>query len=170
MMRSWREKRSTACTERSASSRPWPPRNALVIERGKFRESIYPSPRMIVAKEDPMRPRTVFAMAVTGLLFIAGLAFLGSVTSGTVYVYVRDAPANWRQLNVVFSDIQVHRADAGNDSGWSNPLLASPTSNSSPPPILPASSPLTGARPASKPTLGSAWIRWAESLTAATPV
>ena len=39
-----------------------------------------------------MRPRTVFAMAVTGLLFIAGLAFLGSVTSGTVYVYVRDAP------------------------------------------------------------------------------
>ena len=74
-----------------------------------------------------MRPRTVFAMAVTGLLFIAGLAFLGSVTSGTVYVYVRDAPAEWRQLNVVFSDIQVHRANAGNESGWIHLPLSSPT-------------------------------------------
>src|SRR3989454_11828636 len=52
MMRSWREKRSTACTERSASSRQLPPHDALVIERGKFRESIYPSPRMIVEEED----------------------------------------------------------------------------------------------------------------------
>src|SRR2546427_3896453 len=52
MTRSWREKRSTACTERSASSRQLPPHDALVIERGKFRESIYPSPRMIVAEED----------------------------------------------------------------------------------------------------------------------
>src|SRR5438046_5584020 len=65
-----------------------------------------------------MRPRTVFAMAVAGLLLIGGIAFLGSVSSGTLYVYVRDAPAEWRQLNVVFSDIQVHRANAGNDSGW----------------------------------------------------
>jgi hypothetical protein len=82
---------------------------------------------MIVAEEDPIRPRTVFAMAVTGLLLIAGLAFLGSVTSGTVYVYVRDAPAGWKQLNVVFSDIQVHRADAGNDSGWIHLPLSSTT-------------------------------------------
>src|SRR2546426_12737005 len=52
MTRSWREKRSTACTERSASSRQLPPHDALVIERGKFRESIYPSPRMIVEEED----------------------------------------------------------------------------------------------------------------------
>src|SRR3989441_11905788 len=51
MTRSWREKRSTACTERSASSRQSPPHDALVIERGKFRESIYPSPRMIVEEE-----------------------------------------------------------------------------------------------------------------------
>src|SRR5437899_7563697 len=81
---------------------------------------------MIVAKEERMRPRTVFALAVTGFLFSAWLAFLGSVTSGTVYVYVRDAPVEWRHLNVVFSDIQVHRADAGNDSGWIHLPLASP--------------------------------------------
>jgi len=80
---------------------------------------------MIVAEEDPIKPRTVFAMGVTGLLLIAGLAFLGSVTSGTLYVYVRDAPVEWRQLNVVFSDIQVHRADGGNDSGWIHLPLSS---------------------------------------------
>ncbi|TLZ84479.1 MAG: DUF4382 domain-containing protein [Methanobacteriota archaeon] len=82
---------------------------------------------MIVAEDDSIRPRTVFAMAVTGLLLIAGFAFLGSVTSGNLYVYVRDAPADWRQLNVVFSDIQVHRADAENDSGWIHLPLSSPT-------------------------------------------
>ena len=82
---------------------------------------------MIVAEEDSIRPRTVFAMAVTGLILIAGFAFLGSVTSGNLYVYVRDAPADWRQLNVVFSDIQVHRADAENDSGWIHLPLSSPT-------------------------------------------
>src|SRR2546429_7799850 len=75
----------------------------------------------------PMRPRTVFAMAVAGLLSIGGIAFLGSVSSGTLYVYVRDAPAEWRQLNVVFSDIQVHRANAGNESGWIHLPLSSPT-------------------------------------------
>src|SRR5256712_12682843 len=80
---------------------------------------------MIVAEEDPIRPRTVFAMAVTGLLLIARVAFLGSVTSGPLYVYVRDAPVEWRELNVVFSDIQVHRADAGNDSGWIHLPLSS---------------------------------------------
>jgi len=69
----------------------------------------------------------VFAMAVAGLLLIGGLAVLGSVSSGTIYVYVRDAPAEWRQLNVVFSDIQVHRANAGNESGWIHLPLSSPT-------------------------------------------
>src|SRR5438034_11736315 len=73
-----------------------------------------------------MRPRTVFAMAVAGLLLIGGIAFLGSVSSGTLYVYVRDAPAEWKQLNVVFSDIEVHRANAGNDSGWIHLPLSSP--------------------------------------------
>ena len=68
----------------------------------------------------------MFALAVTGLLLIAGLAFLGSITSGTLYVYVRDAPVDWKHLNVVFSDIQVHRANAGNDSGWIHLPLSSP--------------------------------------------
>src|SRR2546428_11222243 len=73
-----------------------------------------------------MRPRTVLAMAAAGLLLIAGIAFLGYVTSGTQYVYVRDAPAEWKQLSVVFSDIQVPRANAGNESGWIHLPLSSP--------------------------------------------
>lgn len=82
---------------------------------------------MIVAEEDFVRPRTVFAIAVTGLLLIGGLAFMGSITSGTLYVYVRDAPIDWRQLNVVFSDIQVHRAGGGNESGWLHLPLSAPS-------------------------------------------
>src|SRR2546428_7753536 len=66
-------------------------------------------------------------MAVAGLLLIGGVAFLGSVTSGTLYVYVRDAPAEWRRLNVVFSDVQFHRANAWDDSGWIHLPLSSPS-------------------------------------------
>src|SRR5438552_16881228 len=104
--------RSTASTELSAPSRHSPSRDALVIGRGKSRESIYPSPRMIVGEEDPTKPRTVFAIAVTGLLLIAGLAFLGAVTSGRVTVYVRDAPAAWKRVALLFSRIHLHRAAA----------------------------------------------------------
>src|SRR2546428_530362 len=52
-------------------------------------------------------------MAVVGLLLVAGIAYLGSFASGTLYIYVRDAPADWKHLTVTFSDIQVHRAAAG---------------------------------------------------------
>jgi Domain of unknown function (DUF4382) len=82
---------------------------------------------MIVAEEDPLRRRTVLAMAVTGLLLIAGISYLGSFASGTVYIYVRDAPANWNRLSVVFSDIQVHPAGADNASDWVALPLFSPT-------------------------------------------
>jgi Domain of unknown function (DUF4382) len=64
---------------------------------------------------------------VTGLLVIAGLAYIGSFAAGTISIYVRDAPVNWKQLNVVFSDIQIHRAAAGNDSDWTSLPLSSPT-------------------------------------------
>src|SRR5256885_9740568 len=66
-------------------------------------------------------------MAVVGLLLVAGIAYLGSFASGTLYIYVRDAPADWKHLTVTFSDIQVHRAAAGNASGWTSLPLSSPT-------------------------------------------
>src|SRR2546426_9352475 len=66
-------------------------------------------------------------MAVVGLLLVAGIAYLGSSASGTLYIYVRDAPADWKHLTVTFSDIQVHRAAAGNASDWTSLPLSSPT-------------------------------------------
>lgn len=73
-----------------------------------------------------MTPRRAFAVAVASLLVIAGIVYLSTFASGTIVVRVRDAPAAWQHLNVTFSDIQVHRADAGNDSGWmSLPLSTS---------------------------------------------
>src|SRR2546426_10421811 len=66
-------------------------------------------------------------MAVVGLLLVAGIAYLGSFASGTLSIYVRDAPADWKHLTVTFSDIQVHRAAAGNASGWASLPLSSPT-------------------------------------------
>src|SRR2546428_6333138 len=66
-------------------------------------------------------------MAVVGLLLVAGLAYLGSSASGTLCIYVRDAPADWKHLTVTFSDIQVHRAAAGNASDWTSLPLSSPT-------------------------------------------
>jgi hypothetical protein len=65
-------------------------------------------------------------MAVVGLLLVAGIAYLGSFASGTLHVYVREAPANWKHLTVVFSDIQVHRVAAGDASDWISLPLSSP--------------------------------------------
>src|SRR2546428_11371671 len=66
-------------------------------------------------------------MAVVGLLLVAGLAYLGSSASGTLCIYVRDAPADGNHRTVTFPDIQVHRAAAGNASDWPSLPLSSPT-------------------------------------------
>ncbi len=72
-----------------------------------------------------MTPRRGFVLAASALIAISGLAFVGSLASGTIVVFVRDSPASWSHLNVHFADIQVHRADAGNDSGWVSLPLSS---------------------------------------------
>src|SRR2546422_11502437 len=66
-------------------------------------------------------------MAVVGLLLVAGISYLGAFASGTLYIYVRDAPADWKHLTVTSSDIQARRAAAGNASGWTSLPLSSPT-------------------------------------------
>ncbi len=73
-----------------------------------------------------MTPRRVFAFALSGLIVIAGIAYLSTFASGTITVRVRDAPVGWQHLTVVFSEIQVHRADAGNPSGWMSLPLSTP--------------------------------------------
>ncbi|HKZ23301.1 MAG TPA: DUF4382 domain-containing protein [Thermoplasmata archaeon] len=74
-----------------------------------------------------MKPRIGFALAASALVAIAGLAYIGTFASGTIVVFVRDAPIEWDQLNVRFSDVQVHRADAGDESGWISLPLTSPS-------------------------------------------
>lgn len=38
--------------------------------------------------------------------------------TGTVSIYVKDLPDGWTHVNVTFSEVRIHQADAGNDSGW----------------------------------------------------
>ncbi len=67
-----------------------------------------------------MTPRRTFALAVAALLAIIAIASLATYATGTIKIAVSATPLNWQHLNVVFSDIQVHRANAGNASGWTS--------------------------------------------------
>ncbi len=65
-----------------------------------------------------MTMRRAFALAVAGLIATVAVASLGTYAAGTIRIDVRTTPLGWQHLNVVVSDIQVHRANAGNASGW----------------------------------------------------
>ncbi len=73
-----------------------------------------------------MRPRRAFALAAAGLLAIVAVASLGTYATGTIRIAVSATPLSWQHLNVVFSDIQVHRASAGNASVWTSLPLSTP--------------------------------------------
>lgn len=84
-----------------------------------------------------MARRIVVALVVLTLLGLAGFASYQVGTgrwpvpflpgNGTLQVFVQDAPGGvtWSHVNITFSSIEVHRADAGNDSGWSAVPLTS---------------------------------------------
>jgi len=38
--------------------------------------------------------------------------------TGTVSIFVKDLPDDFTHVNVTFSEVRIHQADAGNDSGW----------------------------------------------------
>lgn len=73
-----------------------------------------------------MTPRSALALTIIGLLTIAGIADLGSVASGAFVLRVRGDPVQWQRLTVTFSDIRVHRANAGDASGWTSLPLTTP--------------------------------------------
>ncbi len=58
-----------------------------------------------------------FIIVAVVIMAVLAYAVLGTAT-GTVTVYVEDSPDDWRYVNVTFSEVQIHRASAGNDSGW----------------------------------------------------
>jgi hypothetical protein len=70
-----------------------------------------------------MKSRTALAIValVAAIVIIGGAAgmLLLQSKNGTVAMYVKDAPANWKHVNVTFSEIQIHQANASNSSsGW----------------------------------------------------
>ncbi|HEX9340318.1 MAG TPA: DUF4382 domain-containing protein [Thermoplasmata archaeon] len=73
-----------------------------------------------------MTTRRAFALAVAGLIVTVAVASLGAYSAGTIKIGVRATSLSWQHVNVVFSDIQVHRANAGNASGWISLPLSTP--------------------------------------------
>ncbi len=73
--------------------------------------------------------RKVIVVLVVGIgLILAGtLTYLAIPAEGTLSILVRDAPADFSHVNVTFSEVRVHRADAGNESGWISLTLETAT-------------------------------------------
>jgi hypothetical protein len=65
--------------------------------------------------------RDLIAAAIVVMVLVLATAgaysFLGA-HSGTVSIFIKDAPTDWKYLNVTFSEVKIHQADAGNESGW----------------------------------------------------
>ena len=65
------------------------------------------------------------SVLVIGVAIAVALAALGayvivnkSSKMGTVSIYVKDLPDEWSHVNVTFSEVNIHAASAGNQSGW----------------------------------------------------
>lgn len=57
----------------------------------------------------------VLALAVVAIVTLGGagayLLTMDDAETGGILIYVKDAPADWRHLNVTFSSVMVHQAD-----------------------------------------------------------
>lgn len=62
---------------------------------------------------------TLIAIATVIVIIVATAGTLViSAPSGAVSIYVKDAPVDWKHVNVTFSEVRIHQASAGNESGW----------------------------------------------------
>ena len=65
--------------------------------------------------------KIALALAVAAVVIVGGVGLylvLSKSPAGTVSIYVKDLPDEWSHINVTFSDVRIHKADAGNESGW----------------------------------------------------
>jgi len=74
----------------------------------------------------------ILAIAITLVVVIGGVgvylvASKPTGTEGRVTIYVKDLPDEWTHVNVTFSEVRIHAADAGNESGWRNLALKTDT-------------------------------------------
>lgn len=65
----------------------------------------------------------ILVICIVILLCFSGLFLTNVSASGTLVIIMRDPPSAWEPataMYVTFSDIMIHRADAGVESGWFN--------------------------------------------------
>lgn len=61
--------------------------------------------------------------AVIAIVVVVGgvgafLAVNNAPAKGTVTVLVKDLPGDWTHVNITFSEVRIHKANASNNSGW----------------------------------------------------
>ena len=70
-----------------------------------------------------MKKTFILVICIVGAIYFSSI-FLGSVSaSGILVIMMRDPPSGWGPATAVyitFSDIMIHRYDAGVESGWFN--------------------------------------------------
>jgi len=73
----------------------------------------------------------VWALGIAAVVVLGGVGAYALIsqpsTTGRVSILVKDLPAEWTHVNVTFSEVKVHKADAGNESGWYNLTFATRT-------------------------------------------
>jgi Domain of unknown function (DUF4382) len=75
-----------------------------------------------------LRPRVFLAVAIGVLVVVAGTLFYESqvvAPTATLRILVRDGPGDWLHVNVTFGKVDIHAADAANESGWISLHVAS---------------------------------------------
>lgn len=70
-----------------------------------------------------MNVRSVAIVLAIALVVVVGgagiyMAVSSSSDSGRISIYVKDLPAEWTHVNITFSEVKIHKANSGNDSGW----------------------------------------------------
>ena len=68
------------------------------------------------------RTLAIVAIAVVIIVVVASVgafAALNSGKKGTVKVYIEDSQGVWAHVNVTFNTLQIHKANATTESGWS---------------------------------------------------
>jgi len=60
------------------------------------------------------------AIALVVVVGGVGVYLVSSKSAGTatVSIYVKDMPDDWTHVNVTFSEVKIHAANAGKESGW----------------------------------------------------
>jgi hypothetical protein len=71
------------------------------------------------------------AVVIASIVAVASasayIVLRGDSDTGTIRVFVKDAPEDWSHVNVTFSKVEIHQADAENESGWHNVTIVEGT-------------------------------------------